>query len=181
MKGSGSALMGIGRATGDNRAAEAAKSAIDSPLLEVAIDGARGILFTITGGNNLTMNEISEASRVITASADQNAKIIFGSVIDDTMKDEVKVTVVATGFGPGIPRVSPAARQMPQQETQPIVRGSSYTPPPAPQPSNRSIFHEQKPMRPAAPLPPPPPAAQKDDATDEDELEIPAFIRKKMM
>ncbi len=94
----GSALMGIGRGHGDNRAADAAKAAVASPLLEVSIDGAKGILFTITGGSNLGMYEVSEAAKVITQSADPQAKVIFGAIIDESMKDEVKVTVVATGF-----------------------------------------------------------------------------------
>ena len=99
MANTGSALMGIGVASGENRATDAAKAAVDSPLLELGIDGARGILFTITGGPDLTMYEVNEAARIITASADLNAKIIFGAVIDEAMKDELKVTVIATGFG----------------------------------------------------------------------------------
>lgn len=87
MKDQGTALMGIGRGTGENRAVDAAKAAIDSPLLEVPIDGAKGILFTITGGANMGMYEVNEAARIITQSADQNAKIIFGAVIDENMKD----------------------------------------------------------------------------------------------
>ncbi|MBU0540150.1 cell division protein FtsZ [Patescibacteria group bacterium] len=98
MSNRGSSLMGIGRGNGENRAAEAAKSAIASPLLEVSIDGAKGILFTITGGSNLGMYEVSEAAKVITQSADPQAKIIFGAIIDEAMKDEVKITVIATGF-----------------------------------------------------------------------------------
>ena len=99
MHNTGSALMGIGVAGGsENRAIEAAKAAISSPLLEISIDGARGILFTITGGKNLTMQEVAEAAKVITSSADENAKIIFGAVIDEDMKDDVRITVVATGF-----------------------------------------------------------------------------------
>ena len=98
MSNRGSALMGIGRGHGDNRAADAAKAAIASPLLEVSIDGAKGILFTITGGSNLGMYEVSEAAKVITQSADVQAKVIFGAIIDESMKDEVKVTVIATGF-----------------------------------------------------------------------------------
>ena len=100
MANRGSALMGIGRGHGENRAADAAKSAIASPLLEVSIDGAKGILFTITGGSNLGMYEVSEAAKVITQSADAQAKVIFGAIIDETMKDEIKVTVIATGFEP---------------------------------------------------------------------------------
>ena len=99
MANAGSALMGIGEASGENKAIEAAKAAINSPLLEMSIEGAKGVLFTITGGPNLTMAEVNEAAKVITASADEDAKIIFGTVTNDKMKDEIKITVVATGFG----------------------------------------------------------------------------------
>ena len=94
----GSALMGIGRATGDNRAIEAARAAIDSPLLEISIEGAKGILFNITGGPDLGMYEIDEAAKAITEAADPDANIIFGAIIDEAMSGEVKITVVATGF-----------------------------------------------------------------------------------
>jgi len=98
MANAGSALMGIGQASGENRATEAAKMAINSPMLEISIEGARGILFTITGGVNLGMNDVNEAAKIITASAEDDAKIIFGACIDENMKDEIKITVVATGF-----------------------------------------------------------------------------------
>ena len=98
MNNAGSALMGIGEATGENRAVAAAKKAISSPLLDISIDGARGVLLIFTGSSNLTMNEVNEAAKVITEGADSNAKIIFGTVIDDNMKDKVRVTVIATGF-----------------------------------------------------------------------------------
>lgn len=98
MQNSGSALMGIGKAKGENRAVEAAKQAIASPLLEVSIDGAKGILFTVTGGKNVTMFEVTEASKVITSAADDDAKIIFGLIRDEALEDEIRVTVVATGF-----------------------------------------------------------------------------------
>lgn len=98
MENSGSALMGIGYGTGENRAAEAAKAAIESPLLEMSIDGAKGILYNITGGNDLSMFEVDEASRIITEAADPDANIIFGAVINDSYTGEVKITVVATGF-----------------------------------------------------------------------------------
>lgn len=98
MKNQGSALMGIGTASGEGRAEVAARAAISSPFLDVSIDGARGILFTITGGTNLGMHEVAEAAKLITNSADSNAKIIFGAVIDKDMKDEVRITVIATGF-----------------------------------------------------------------------------------
>ena len=102
MSNSGSALMGIGRASGDDRAIEAAKMAISSPLLEVSIDGARGVLFNVSGGADMAMAEINEAARVITEHIDPDAKVIFGAVIDDKLKKgEIKVTVVATGFNNG--------------------------------------------------------------------------------
>ncbi|MBU2566694.1 cell division protein FtsZ [Patescibacteria group bacterium] len=98
MENRGSALMGIGKGHGENRATDAAKAAIASPLLEVSIDGAKGILFTVTGGSNLGMYEVTEAAKVITESTDPQARIIFGAIIDESLKDEVKVTVMATGF-----------------------------------------------------------------------------------
>lgn len=98
MSNAGSALMGIGRASGENRAVEAAKQAIASPLLEISIDGAKGILFTVTGGPDLAMYEVAEAAKVITGSADDDAKVIFGANIDESLGDEVRITVVATGF-----------------------------------------------------------------------------------
>ncbi|MFH1890438.1 MAG: cell division protein FtsZ [Candidatus Kuenenbacteria bacterium] len=101
MKDSGSALMGMGIASGENRAAEAAKAAIDSPLLELSIEGAKGVLFTISGPPDISMNEVNEAARLITASVDSGAKIIFGANINADAKDEISITVIATGFGEG--------------------------------------------------------------------------------
>lgn len=98
MENAGSALMGIGYGTGENRAADAAKAAIESPLLEMSINGAKGVLFNITGGNDLSMFEVDEAARVITEAADPDANIIFGAVINDSYTGEIKLTVVATGF-----------------------------------------------------------------------------------
>lgn len=98
MSNAGSALMGIGRASGENRAVEAAQQAIESPLLEVSIDGARGILFNIIGGNDLAMHEINAAAETITTAADPEANIIFGATISPDLEGEVIVTVVATGF-----------------------------------------------------------------------------------
>lgn len=98
MENAGSALMGIGYGTGENRAVEAAKAAVESPLLELSIDGAKGVLFNITGGNDLSMFEVDEAARIITEAADPEANIIFGAVINDSYTGEVKITVVATGF-----------------------------------------------------------------------------------
>ncbi len=98
MKSAGSALMGIGRASGENRAVEAAQQAIESPLLEVSIDGARGILFNVIGGNDMTMHEINAAAESITNAADPDANIIFGATIDPDLQGEIIITVVATGF-----------------------------------------------------------------------------------
>ncbi|MFH1598407.1 MAG: cell division protein FtsZ [Patescibacteria group bacterium] len=167
MENTGSALMGIGNATGENRAIEAAKSAIDSPLLELSIDGAKGILFTISGGPGLGMYEVNEAAKVITSNADANAKVIFGAVIDENMKDQISITVIATGFGE---KGRKAARK---------VSATRLTP-----------FEEEKPERnekkkPAfEPVPPVLGATPDQDdikKKEEEELEIPAFIRKKMM
>ncbi|MBP9827275.1 cell division protein FtsZ [Candidatus Saccharibacteria bacterium] len=98
MKSSGSALMGIGRAEGENRAIEAAQQAIESPLLEVSVDGARGVLFNITGGLDMSMHEINDAAEAITKAADDEANIIFGATLDETLDDEIVITVIATGF-----------------------------------------------------------------------------------
>ncbi len=98
MNDTGSALMGIGQSGGENRAAEAAKKAISSPLLETSIEGAKGVLLNITGGGNLGLFEVNEAAEIIAEAADQEANIIFGAVIDENLSDEVRVTVIATGF-----------------------------------------------------------------------------------
>ncbi|MEK7540540.1 MAG: cell division protein FtsZ [Patescibacteria group bacterium] len=168
MADSGSALMGIGTATGENRAIEAAKAAVDSPLLEMSIEGAKGILFTIAGGPNLGMYEVNEAARVITESADPNAKIIFGSIIDEALGDAVKITVVATGFGNVRSKKVKAA-------TNPFrdVTSSSNLADSAVSDAGMTPIRSQP--RPVA-------SAVKDDQSKEDsDLEIPAFIRKKMM
>ncbi len=111
MRDAGSALMGIGVAQGENRAMEAARAAISSPLLETSLDGATGILLNITGGSDLGLAEADEAAQVVTASADPNANVIFGAVIDDAMGDHIRVTAIATGFGgrPRRRRVEPPA------------------------------------------------------------------------
>src|SRR3989339_428983 len=98
MSSAGSALMGIGQGVGENRAATAARMAISSPLLELSIDGAKGVLFNITGGSDLTMTEVDEAAKAISAAVDTDANIIFGATIDESMVDQVKITIIATGF-----------------------------------------------------------------------------------
>jgi cell division protein FtsZ len=101
MDEAGSALMGIGAASGENRAAEAAHTAVSSPLLESSIEGATGVLLNVTGPPEMGLFEVNEAAEVVTSAADQNANVIFGAVIDESLKDEVRVTVIATGFGAG--------------------------------------------------------------------------------
>lgn len=108
MENAGSALMGIGLATGENRAVDAARAAINSPLLDVSITGSKGVLFSIAGGEDLTMFEIQDAAKVITESIDPEAKIIFGTVRDDKLKkNEIKITVIATGFPQSAPSLTP--------------------------------------------------------------------------
>ena len=123
MTNAGSTLMGVGVASGDNRASTAARAAIASPLLDTSIEGARGVLFNITGGTDLTMSEVDEAAKVITAEADPDAQIIFGAAIDEKLIDQVKVTVVATGFDEARRRfvqITPAEDgQMETMETEP--------------------------------------------------------------
>src|ERR1700740_2429254 len=109
MRDAGSALMGIGASNGENRAAEAAKSAISSPLLEESVEGATGILLNITGGHDLGLFEVNEAAEIVQSASDSNSNIIFGAVIDDQLADEVRVTVIATGLDPG--RGPSAARE----------------------------------------------------------------------
>jgi cell division protein FtsZ len=108
MRDAGTALMGIGSAGGENRAAEAAKMAISSPLLEESVEGAMGILLNITGGHDLGLFEVNEAAEIIQSAADANSNIIFGAVIDDSMGEDVRVTVIATGFDHGRARPSTA-------------------------------------------------------------------------
>jgi len=98
MSSAGSALMGIGTASGENRAVDAAQNAIESPLLEVSIDGARGVLFNVTGSSSMSMHEINEAAETITSAVDSDANIIFGATLDEDMGDDMKITVIATGF-----------------------------------------------------------------------------------
>src|SRR5438094_683453 len=99
MENAGEALMGIGHGAGDSRAEDAAKQAVSSPLLETSIDGAKGILFNITAGKDITLQEVQRAAEIVRAAADPGANIIFGVVRDDTMAGEIKITVIATGFG----------------------------------------------------------------------------------
>jgi cell division protein FtsZ len=114
----GSALMGIGTGTGENRAAEAAKKAIMSPLLETSIEGARGVLMNITGGINLSLYEVNEAADIVASACDPDVNMIFGAVIDETLKDEISVTVIATGFEYRASAMPQARKPIGQPETE---------------------------------------------------------------
>lgn len=162
MQNAGSALMGIGRGSGENRAVDAARAAVGSPLLETSIDGAKGLLFNITGGKTLSMHEVEEAARFITKSVDPDAKIIFGAVIDENMEDEVRITVIATGFEEG-------ARK---KTVDSVVNSVPLTFDEEPEPESAQKI--RRPMFSSRPL------AEEPPAEEQDELDVPAFIRKKM-
>ena len=177
MSNAGSALMGIGQASGENKAIDAAKEAINSTLLDMSIDGARGIVFTITGGPDLSMTEVSEAAKVITSAADDEAKIIFGAVIDEKMKDSIKITVVATGFdGHGKSQKTDTMKSYTpnsfiKEENNKITSDASST-----IDHNKGKFSVFKniPVKPALEK-----KAEK-PVDNDDDLSVPAFIRKKM-
>lgn len=159
MQNAGPALIGIGKGSGEDRALSAAKSAINSPLLEISIDGARGVLFNVSGGPDLSMSEINDAAKIITESIDPNARVIFGAVVDESLKKgEIKVTVVATGFSSMMAKKAEEVKQQPQQPSAPMIEEPPIIKKPTPI-SNRPIF---------------------DDTINEEDLEIPAFIRRKM-
>ncbi|MDO8471837.1 MAG: cell division protein FtsZ [bacterium] len=176
MQDAGSALMGIGRGSGDNRAVEAARAAIDSPLLDMSIDGAKGILFNITGGTDLGMYEIDEAAKTITEAADDDANIIFGAIIDEAMQGEVKITVIATGFEtelrkPDIRGFNTVQKQRERQmsELQRPAYGEMPTPLPQPEPTPFTPTYSE-----------PKPENEQPEELDNDELDVPAFIRRKL-
>ena len=154
MENAGSALMGIGRASGEDRAIEAAKTAISSPLLEISIDGSKGVLFNVTGGPDLTMAEINDAAKVITESIDPEARVIFGATQDINLKKgEIQVTVIATGFS---------------SEAQFGKRVGGF-----------GIFGREKSKLPEV-KPPEKKFIDDLEKPEEDDFDIPAFIRKKM-
>ncbi|MFX3622637.1 MAG: cell division protein FtsZ [Ectobacillus sp.] len=158
MSNKGSALMGIGVGTGENRAAEAAKRAISSPLLETSIDGAQGVLMNITGGTNLSLYEVQEAADIVASASDLEVNMIFGSVINENLKDEIVVTVIATGFDDSI---------VTQPQQKPLVRPTATpsTPQPAaPQAKPREVKREE-------------PVIERNPQADD--IDIPAFLRNR--
>ncbi|MBA3443095.1 MAG: cell division protein FtsZ [Pyrinomonadaceae bacterium] len=165
MAGMGLALMGAGRASGENRALEATQQAISSPLLEEAtIEGAKGVLINITGGPDLTLFEVNEASSIIREAADDDANIIFGAVIDESIRDEMKITVIATGFDKEIASLGPLHAS---GATTAAASSSSSAPRYAPPTSSQRERDD---------LPPPRSSAAQSRA---DDLDVPTFIRKK--
>jgi len=181
MSNSGSALMGIGLGNGENRAADAAKAAINSPLLELSIDGAKGVLFNVSGSNDLTMLEINEAANIITESIDPNAKVIFGAVVDESIKKgEVQVTVVATGFDVDnvkeapIERLSRIVKEESAREEEEKKESPRITFPSRKIENTKMIIEEKVPPRRISAI------SDSKDLEEDDELEIPAFIRRKM-
>lgn len=118
LREAGSAFMGIGRASGESRAREAATEAINSPLLDIEVDGARGVLFAISGGDDVTMKEVNEIATIITDSIDSNARVIFGTILDETLKKgEIKVTVIATGFDSTLQKKGPSLTPLTKKES----------------------------------------------------------------
>ncbi|NCT01891.1 cell division protein FtsZ [Candidatus Parcubacteria bacterium] len=193
MENAGSALMGVGISSGEKRAEEAARAAINSPLLEVSITGAKGVLFAIAGGDDLGMLEVQEAARVITESIDPQARVIFGAIKDDKLKkNEIKVTVIATGFpeestnynnGYNIARRAPSApeRTEPEEEKEQPVRGmifNSLTRKPG-STNDSEPTDNQKPNTPSEPPKrDPKPIDQADETDDDDWGAVPAFLRR---
>lgn len=176
MNNAGSALMGIGEATGENRAVSAAKKAISSPLLDISIDGARGVLLIFSGSSNLTMNEVNEAAKFITESADFNAKIIFGTLIDDNMKDKVRVTVIATNFDDRKPIVNRTmSLEEPKYSMNRLFSKKSIED--KIEEAKKSANNQKEEIIKPILLEPKP---TKKTVNEEDDLEIPAFIRRKM-
>jgi cell division protein FtsZ len=225
MSNAGSALMGIGRAKGDNRAVEAARMAIDSPLLETSIEGARGVLFNVTGGRNMSMHEIDEAAKTITDAVDPEANIIFGAVLDNDLDDDILITVVATGFDGTAkavrhqptpvhhheeeeskekekveepeaveepvyvnPVVLPGARksfidekpQLEDESAEPEAAPRRFVPLSSIEPEDNSIDEIEEDDKPLEDHSPNFETTFSDDASSDDDLDVPAFIRRKV-
>ena len=171
MKEAGTALLGIGTGVGENRAQMAARAAVSSPLLDLSIEGARGVLFNISGGPDLTMFEVDEAARIISGAAEPDANIIFGSVIKEEYSDQIKITVIATGFDETRSRIAQMSRP------QPRIQGVISEPPqmmPTPRPDEEMI--EETPVSPVINTP-------EENQPDEfgSKFEIPAFLRNPKM
>ncbi len=180
MQNAGTAMMGIGVASGENRAEEAARAAINSPLLDMTIDGAQGVLFNITGSSDLGMFEIDEAARVITKNVDPDATVKFGTVVDESLGDELRITVIATGFDENNRRPAPISFANSMDEPMVAPRPAPIRPAmPIEEPEEPAAPEIRRPLFKPKPVEPVSTVSEDDFATD-DELDIPAFIRKKM-
>ena len=171
MQGAGSALMGIGSARGEDRALEAATAAISSPLLEASIEGAHGVLLSVSGGSDLGLFEINEAARMVSDAAHPDANIIFGAVIDDTLGDEVRVTVIAAGFDGGSP---------PARRTQPVTKRIAEETPLAAAVAAKQSPSSDSAEIPVTPEPPKRPVQQPRTIVFEDagdDLDVPDFLK----
>lgn len=185
MESAGSALMGIGKASGENRAVEAARAAIESPMLDVTIDGAKGVVFNITAGSDLRMFEVEEAARTITEHVDPNAKVIFGAVIDEEQvnEGEIKITVVATGFERAElsreqkQRYSGALQFQPAQPTPAFYQPQPRVPL---EPAQQQVQAAPQQSLGGAGVRTRPPQERAVEASEEEDLEVPTFIRRKM-
>jgi len=176
MSEGGAALMAVGRADGDDRARRAAEAAISSGLLDVTIDGARGILFNITGGTDLTLFEVNEAAAIIKESAHPEVNMIFGAQIDESMGDEIRITVIATGFEQSRVKTRlDAAQHRPPTASRP----QQYQHQPAAQPQQPPQVRQQPVQSPPPSQQPPrrPDTASPSRVYDEDELDLPPFLR----
>lgn len=173
MSNAGSAFMGIGSATGENRAEEAAYNAINSPLLDVAISGAKGVLFAIAGGDDVTMHEVNSIAKIVTESVDPDAKIIFGPIHDDKLKKgEIKVTVIATGFSSGNKKPASTNMQVPIQRSAPVAQPQREIP------IEKREIHNQLPVEPRRPIEKVIEEISEDDDDDDFSSAIPAFLRR---
>ena len=180
MCNAGSALMGIGTASGDKRAVTAAKQAVSSPLLEISIDGARGILFNISAGKTLTMSEVNDAANIISAAADPDANIIFGATIREDLGEDIKISVIATGFDENRRRMqSFVSRVNPNYFSRPVAQSEveEFTDEEAPELTPEPVVEE---------VPDEQPISLRDklhikhrEVTIEDDLDIPTFLRKR--
>ncbi|MBS4177202.1 cell division protein FtsZ [Lederbergia citrea] len=159
MTNKGSALMGIGVATGENRAAEAAKKAISSPLLETSIDGAQGVLMNISGGTNLSLYEVQEAADIVASASDQEVNMIFGSVINENLKDEIIVTVIATGFN----ELASVQPKQPQQQRPNFGQAK---------PNSQPVHHVQREQKREE-------EHTRSNQSVDDTLDIPTFLRNR--
>jgi cell division protein FtsZ len=185
MKEAGSALMGIGSGVGENRAQMAARAAVSSPLLEVSIEGAKGILFNIIGGPDMTMVEVDEAARIISEAADADANIIFGAAINEKLVDQMKITVIATGFDETRSRLAGMmARNRPVHTGSPAATGIVSEKPKIGRPiaATKAAEEEEQPAEASAEEQKPPSATEPPPAggeiSGEEDWDIPAFLRQ---